>query len=194
MVWYKKFSSVLIGLGLRCLETDHGVFLFQGTWKGEEVHCIVVIHVDDGMGASNSPRYLAWIKTGILEEFGLKDLGAVKSFLGVQIDHNRDMRELWLHQKGYITTLLSDHDLSDCNLVSTPMDDKHPLGLPSTTFPDVPHLSTKYQTLMGCLLFLTICTCPDITYAVNYLTRFNLCVQNPNTMLQQNAFFVTWWA
>jgi hypothetical protein len=34
-------------------------------------------------------------------------------------------------------------------------------------------LSSEYQTLMGKLLFLSVCTRPDISYAVNCLCQFN---------------------
>ena len=49
------------------------------------------------MGGSNSKKFLVWVKEGILEEFGLKDLGPVKQFLGVQFERRREMKELWIH-------------------------------------------------------------------------------------------------
>jgi hypothetical protein len=173
MVWYRKFSSVLIELGMRRSETDHGVFVYHGEWQGLDVHCVIVIHVDDGMGGSNSRRYLDWVKAKILEQFGLKDLGPVKLFLGIQFDRCRETRQLWLFQQNYISTLLADYGLTSCNAVSTPMDKTHPLGSPTSTPPDLPNLPLAYQALMGRLLFLSICTRPDIAYAVNRLTRFN---------------------
>ena len=134
-----------------------------------DVQCLIVIHVDDGMGGSNCSQFLAWIKKEILREFGLKDLGDVTQFLGVQFERNLSMRELWMHQKEYIHTLLEDYELLDCNTVSTPMDSSSSL---STNGP-LCDSASEFQALMGRLLFLSICTRPDISYAVNRLTQHN---------------------
>jgi hypothetical protein len=172
-VWYQKFSGVLERLGLQKSATDHALFSFSGSWRGEGVECLLAIHVDDGMGGSNSRQYLDWVKAGVLKEFGLKDLGAVRTFLGVSFEHSRTDRQLWLHQEDYIHELLKDYNLTECNPVSTPMDHELPFGRPGETFPNVPNVRGEFQALMGRLLFLALFSQPDITYAVNRLAQHN---------------------
>jgi len=162
-VWYKKLRGVLEQLGMRRSEVDHALFSFSREWKGNEVHCLIAIHVDDGMGSSNCLAFLEWIKSEILLEFGLKDLGDVTRFLGVQFLRNLKTRELWMYQKDYVRSLLADYNLLDCNPVTTPMES--PCNLSQSGPPSIIH--AEYQALMGHLLFLSICTRPDISYTVN---------------------------
>ena len=168
-VWYKKLRGVLERLSMRRSEVDHALFSFSGEWKGNEVRCLIAIHVDDGIGSSNSLAFLEWIKSEIPQEFGLKDLVDVTQFLGVQFVRNLETRELWMHRKDYVRSLLADYNLLDCNPVATPMESPCNLsqsGPPST-------IRAEYQALMGHLLFLSICTRLDISYTVNRLTQHN---------------------
>jgi hypothetical protein len=172
-VWYKKLKGVLMSLGLTMSEADHALFMFHGRWREALVHCLIAVHVDDGMGGCNSREFLDWVKAGILAEFGLKDLGPVSTFLGVQFKRDLESKELWIHQESYIDTLLADYDMTNCNPVSMPMDPVHPFGRPGDSYPHVPDLTSAFQTMNGRLLFLSLFTRPDICYAVNRLTQFN---------------------
>ena len=109
-VWYKKLRSILERLGMRRSEVDHGLFSFFGRWEDLDMQCLIVIHVDDGMGGSNCRQFLEWIKQEIMRKFGLKDLRDVAQFLGVQFERDMATRELWMHQKDYIHTLLEDYN------------------------------------------------------------------------------------
>jgi hypothetical protein len=122
------------------------------------------------MGGSSSADFLAWVKSEIMKEFGLKDLGAVKQFLGIEFIRNLTTREMWMHQSSYIETLLEDLGMTDCNPVKTPMDANRPDASDETVLSD---RRTEYQTLIGKLLFLSICTRPDISYTVNSLAQFS---------------------
>jgi len=113
------------------------------------VQCLLVVHVDDGMAGCNSRTFLDHIKSSILTEFGLKDLGPVRKFLGVEFERSLMPFELWLHQGEYIDALLADYDLSDCHLVLTPMDAAHPFGRDTDSFPSIPNLKKFFQALMG---------------------------------------------
>ncbi len=172
-VWYIKLRGVLERIGLARSEADHALFIFCGDWQGEGVHCLLVVHVDDGMAGCNSRPFLDHVKDSILTEFGLKDLGPVRKFLGVEFERSPSTFDLWLHQGEYIDTLLADYDLSDCHPALTPMDATHPFGRETDSFPDVPNIKTSYQALMGRLLFLSLFTRPDITLAVNRLAQQN---------------------
>jgi hypothetical protein len=176
-VWYQKFSGVLTSLGLQKSLSDNAMFHFKGTWRNQFVHCILVIHVDDGMGGCNSAEYLAFLKAGILEQFGLKDLGPVKCFLGVQFERSRATKELWIHQRDYVEALLTDYGLQDCSPVGTPMDRSLPFGDPDDVALSEPYPVAEFQGMMGRLLFLCLFSRPDCNYAVNRLTQFNSCPQ-----------------
>ena len=170
-VWYKLLRKVLEDLGFVRSNFDHALFMFNRLWSGTQVHCLLAMHVDDGLAGCNHPPFLTHIKTEIRKAFGIKDLGPVKSFLGVQFERNLSTRELWLHQSLYIDTLLADHGLTDCNPVATPLDPHHPLGLESDASVAAPNLLESFQRLVGSLLFLQMCTRPDLSFAVLLLSQ-----------------------
>ena len=162
MVWYVKIRKVLERLGLKRSHVDHALFHFSGEWNGVMVTAIIALHVDDGLGGSNHPPFLAWVKEEISKEFGVKDLGAVKQFLGVEFERNIASRVLKMHQQSYIRMLLEEQGLSQCNPIKTPMDTSriNPEEDP------LPNRRSEYQTLIGKLLFLSICTRPG-----HYISR-----------------------
>ena len=51
--------------------------------------------------------------------------------------------------------------------------------LQPATDQDEPFKRNEYQSAVGSLMYLTVCTRPDIAYAENYLARFN---SNPQKM------------
>ena len=86
LVWYNLLRKVLEALGFVRSEFDHAVFVYKREWRGEAVHCLLAMHVDDGMAGSTSIQFLTFIKGEIKMAFGIKDLGPLKNFLGVQFE------------------------------------------------------------------------------------------------------------
>ena len=170
-VWYKLLRKVLEDLGFIRSDFDHALFIFNRLWSGTQVHCLLAMHVDDGLAGCNHLDFLTHIKGEIRKAFGIKDLGPVTTFLGVQFERDLSTRELWLHQSLYIDTLLGDYGLSDCNSVATPLDPHNPLGLDSDASVAPPDLLVSYQRLVGSLLFLQMCTRPDLSFAVLLLSQ-----------------------
>ena len=158
MEWYEQVCSIMSDLGFIRCEADHALFYYDGSDdisagitsipipqlddipSGNHVKCLVGWHVDDGMGVSNSKTVLVFVKIKIAEQFGIKDLGPVSKYLGVEYERNWATWELWMHQKEYITFLLSEYGLTDCNPVLLPIDPKALLGPPNTVFPEIPDL------------------------------------------------------
>ena len=129
------------------------------------------MHVDDGLAGCTSMEFLTFIKGEIKKAFGIKDLGPLRTFLGVQFERNLETCELWIHQEMFIDSLLLEHELTNCNAVKTPLDCDHPLGLPTDQHPPVKDLTRSFQRLVGSLLFLQICSRPDISFAVLLLSQ-----------------------
>ena len=55
------------------------------------------------------------------KEFEMKDLGAAKKILGMEIYRDIEARKLWLSQKNYIRKVLEKFSMLDAKLVSTPL-------------------------------------------------------------------------
>jgi len=109
---------------------------------------------------------LANLKRELSIRFEMKDLGEVKRFLGMEIEHGFDevgTPTIKIHQADYIRTLLQRHGMEDCNPVSSPMDPS--VNLMATMDTDVKVDSCHYQQYVGELMFAAIATRPDIMEA-----------------------------
>ena len=171
LIWYKLLRKVLESLGFVRSEFDHAVFVYKRPWGGEEVHCLLAMHVDDGLAGCTSMDFLTFIKGEIKKAFGIKDLGPLRNFLGVQFERNLDTCELWIHQEMFIDSLLLEYELTDCNAVKTPLDRDHPLGQLTDLHAPIDNLTHSFQRLVGSLLFLQTCSRPDISFAVLLLSQ-----------------------
>ena len=110
-IWYRLLRKVLETLGFTRSEFDHALFIFNRTWGSALVHCLLAMHVDDGLAGCNSEEFLAFIKMEIRKRFGIKDLGPLKTFVGIQFKRDYLTREIWIHQEMYINLLLAEHNM-----------------------------------------------------------------------------------
>jgi hypothetical protein len=175
--WYEQVCIVMADLGFTRAESDHALFYYEGvaelTIGITRVHCYIGWHIDDGMGVCNSRPFLEKVKRSIAERFGIKDLGPVTKYLGVQFEWNCETRQLWIHQNDYIAFLLQEYGLSDCNPVLLPADPKALFGDTAGSYPEIPNLHLSYLKIVGELIYFSINTCPDVAYIMNSLAQHN---------------------
>ncbi|SCV73225.1 BQ2448_7150 [Microbotryum intermedium] len=95
-----------------------------------------------------------------------------KYVLGIQLKCKSD-GSITISQEAYINDVLKRFDMIECNPTSTPMAPNLKLK-PSLTEPTTLE-KTCYLQVIGSLLYASLGTRPDITYAVTYLARFSLC-------------------
>jgi Reverse transcriptase (RNA-dependent DNA polymerase) len=186
--FYTLFFSLLVDLGMIRCEVDHGVFV--GTWisppdpsismlpDGRPLVLYVPIHVDDGLGITNSPSLYRWFLSTLAKRLHIVDLGSCSKFLSIVIMRDRPNRRLWLSSHVYVAELLEEWNLTSCRAVSTPFPTNLTSSLspaPANALPDVSDvdLIPKYQRLVGCLLYLAIATRPDLSYYAMWLGQFN---------------------
>ncbi|XP_066581231.1 uncharacterized protein [Prorops nasuta] len=97
----------------------------------------------------------------------LKDLGEAKSVLGIRVrTFGTDLR---LDQTSCIENVLEKFNIEHCKPVATPYTVGQKLKKAKKN-DDRP-----YQQFVGCLNFLAVCTRPDISQTVSYLSKFNNC-------------------
>ena len=185
--FYTLISSLLISLGMLRCKVDHGVFI--GEWvsapdlsvsmpaDGCPLVLYVPLHVNDGLAVTNSPSLYAWFLQTLAKHLHIVDLGHCSKFLSILIIRDRPNHQLWLFSHVYVTELLDKWSLSSCKSASTPFS-SNVVDLPPApanlllAITDM-DLVPKYQCLVGCLLYLTIATQPDIAYYVMWLGQFN---------------------
>jgi hypothetical protein len=155
--WFECFTSHLLTIGFTASTADPSLFVFR---QGSTL-LYLLLYVDDIILTGNSTAAITSSITQLAVTFELKDLGPLRYFLGLQIEYGTDC--LLVHQRKYITDLLSKFNMHTCKAASTLFSISHKLQPSSEALLPDP---TPYRSLVGALQYATF-TRPDITYAVN---------------------------
>jgi transposase InsO family protein len=174
-LWSQKLHTALSEIGFQRLECDHSVFVYER----DGVKIVVPVHVDDLVFASKSKDAIERVKNELRARFKIRDQGQTSLILGVQLERDRKSRTISLSQPAYIQSILETFRMQDCNGTKTPMDEKLRLSnkmSPTSAAEKAEMKNIPYREAVGKLLYLSIATRPDISYAVGVLCRFN---ENP---------------
>ena len=170
--WYQRLVEIMTKLGfLRC-EVDQAVFYRR---KGPML-MIVLVHVDDCTIVGTSRDLIAKFKSEITKHVEITDLGEIHWILGIEICRNRERHTIHLCQRSYIDSSLRRYGFEDIKPVSLPMDTSIKLTSaqsPSTTEEIAQMKNIPYHEAVGTLMYASLGTRPDITYAVQTVSRFS---------------------
>lgn len=162
--WYKRVDDCLQGLGYKKSLYEPCLFVKQT----EKSKTFIALFVDDFFIFSDCKNETECLKTELNSKFKLKDLGEIRLCLGMRV--RKENNVLIVDQEQFVEELLRRFNMENCNPVNTPMEVNLKLkkeDICSTKYP--------YQQLIGSLLYLSLLTRPDISYAVCYLSQFNNC-------------------
>ncbi|WVZ89766.1 hypothetical protein U9M48_036131 [Paspalum notatum var. saurae] len=82
---------------------------------------VFVLYVDDMLIAAKDKNKITKLKAQLNSKFEMKDLGAAKKILGMEITRERHVGKLYLSQKGYIKKVLRRFNMHEAKSVSTPL-------------------------------------------------------------------------
>ena len=188
--FYMLLLKIMTHLGLIRCKVDHAIF--SGRWtspphpsipmpsNGEPLMLLIPVHVDDGLVATNSIPLYHWFIAELCKEIEAVDLGPASLYLGIRIIQDRSRRKLWLSQKAFITDLLASWNLTPSNSHTSAVPLRHKLH----TLPEAPlnslldvldaDIKINFQRLVGSLIYLAVCTQPDIAYVAMALGQHNM--------------------
>ena len=193
--WYKLVTETLSRFGFTRCKSDPCIFIFK-RFNNVSNHvdvCILAVYVDDILIAGNSMDLIKEVKQFLADNFKIKDMGPVKTMLGINVRH--DIREgvLSSDQRKMTEKIVSEFDTFNYELLNsrrgkslkardievTPMIPGQVLSstsdlpedqLGNEMYVDVSKL--PYMRLVGCLLYLMTCTRPDISFATTAVSRY----------------------
>ncbi|CAN6719358.1 unnamed protein product [Malus baccata var. baccata] len=143
--------------GYKQSNSDHTLFLKHK--KGKIT--ALIVYVDDMVVTGNDPEEKAALQKYLASEFEMKDLGALKYFLGIEVA--RSQQGIFLSQRKYVLDILTETGMLACKPADSPIELNHKLG----EYPDqIPTNKERYQRIVGKLIYLAH-TRPDIAYLVS---------------------------
>lgn len=163
--WHVKFSHELKHLGFQQSTADPCIY-YKG--KGEDL-LLIAVYVDDILAASRKLSMITELTTQLSKTFKIKDLGKVKFCLGIEFNQNKN--GIKMSQEKYVNEILEKFEMSDSKPVTTPIDCS--VKLQKGKGDSDQHL--PYRELIGSLMYLAVCTRPDIAFATSYLSQFCSC-------------------
>lgn len=127
------------------------------------------------------------IKVEFNQRFKTRDLGVVKSFLGLEINYNRDEGVLDIGQQNLIKRIIERLNLVDSKNVYSSMEKM--LNLNNNSNSNNGSKTKKlYRQLLGCLKYLMLGSRPNLCFPISYFSQFqeNAIDEHYNYLLTSN--------
>jgi hypothetical protein len=208
-LWFDVINGFLLSLGFKQSEADPNLYSKQGTTGSkqgttgskqgttgsaqDDIH--LLLYVDDILlfyPQNDAGKCDAKLVTNaLMARFKMKDLGAARQFLGLEISRDSD-GTISLGQEKYVNDIIARFGMQDAFDVATPLDPDVKLDAQTAlgskpadarrVDPDVkldaaigskPADTRRYQSIVGSLMYAALGTRPDIAYAVAALCRYN---------------------
>jgi Reverse transcriptase (RNA-dependent DNA polymerase)/Pol polyprotein, beta-barrel domain len=172
--WHEVLRDLLLSLGYEQLECDKCVFI-KRTADGRII--VLPLYVDDTLAVYDKQDEQIWLadKATIAARYAIKDIGDCEWVLNMKLTRDRGARIITLSQEAYIKRVLETFQLDQCKPLAYPCIDAD-LFIPPAGCDETPldkREQTRYQSIVGSLLYAALTTRPDIAFAVNELGRFN---------------------
>lgn len=168
--WYLKFAQSLVNQGYQYSDVNPCIF-YKSIAIGNNVHRVITsIYVDDSiiMGDQIAKQQA---KKDISRSFDMKDLGSLKSCIGIQVVQTSE--GIFIHQKPYLIKVLERFNMLNAHPRLNPLEVRGKFDIYGPKADDEAPLSYKvpYASAIGALSYLANSTRPEISYAVNVLAR-----------------------
>ena len=102
---------------------DHTLFYK----KDVEDITLLIVYVDDMIVIGRNSTKIEKLQSYLAKEFEMKDLGALKYFLGIEV--SRSKQGLFLSQRKYTLDLLAETSNSACEPIDIPIKINHGLSI-----------------------------------------------------------------
>lgn len=173
--WFEVFELSLKEKGFVHSAVDRCLYILDKGDIAENIY--VLLYVDDLMISTRNAETLLNFKKYLMSKFRMTDLLEVKHFTGIKVE--RTNNTICLSQSAYISNVLKKFNMADCKSVSTPL----PSQINYEDLNSDENYNAPCRQLIGSLMYIMLCTRPDISTAVNILSRYS---NKSNLMLWQN--------
>ncbi|KAK4388273.1 Retrovirus-related Pol polyprotein from transposon TNT 1-94 [Sesamum angolense] len=171
--WYYRFHRAITSIGFTMIEEDHCVYVKRSVKN----FLILSLYVDDILLAGNNMEMIVATQKWLSSTFEMKDMGEAEYILGVKIHRDRSKKLLSLSQETYIKRIIERFRMHNANPVDTHMDKNCVLSkelCPKTEEEKKRMTKILYASAVGSLMYATMCTRPDLCFAVGMVSSLRL--------------------
>jgi len=164
LAWWRALKQSMEELGFTSLTSDAGVFIYRSK-DGSFV--IAIVYVDDAIFCGSSIPLVQKMKEAFMKRWETRDLGEITEFLRMHI--TRVDRSVHIDQTTYLQLVLQRCGMQNAKAAITPL----PAGYVLIKSEEAanPERRSRFQTVIGSLLYLMLGTRPDIAFAVTKLAQ-----------------------
>lgn len=156
--WSSKFTSYVCAMGFQTSLSDTSLFT-----KNDDTDIIILLlYVDDIILTDSNSTKIHQVIKELSEVFGIKNLGKLTYFLGLQIKYQSN-RDIFVNQSKYIKDLMHKVGMESCKPATTPCKPHDSLLIIEGILLSDP---TFYRSIVGSLQYLTF-TRLNIAFTVN---------------------------
>ena len=129
-------------------------------------------YVDDIIALSPKIESIDALFNNLSKSIDIRNIGPIKTFLGIEITRDRPNRKISLHQKAYTDKILSKYGYKtkENTKIFCPI----PQGAKIEPYEEKADEKDikEYQRQIGNLIYLMDKTRPDLAYPIGYLARY----------------------
>ncbi|CAI7769346.1 unnamed protein product [Closterium sp. NIES-53] len=165
--WHDMLRTTVAALGFTPSTADPSLFLSTDTSLPP---FYVLVYVDDLVFATADNEALTLAKSELQKRHTCTDLGEQPSYLGLQITRDRAPHTIRLTQSHMVHQVLQRFGFQFSSPQPNPQSTGHSLSAPPLDESVEP--SGLYPELVGCLMYLMMCTRPNLAYNLSLLARY----------------------
>ena len=135
----------------------------------------LLLYSDDILITAKNMSDIQVFKKQLSDEFKMKDLGAVKKVLGIEIQRDRPSKKVYLSKKGYIDKVLERFGMQNAKPVQTALTSHLILSIldsPHSEEDEKAMSQFSYSSVVGSMMYDMVCTHPDIAHAISVVSRY----------------------
>lgn len=163
--WHTRLKSELESYGFVQSVADPGLFILSLS----DDTVFVLMYVDDLLVAAKLMHNVNTVKAKLRKSFDCRDLGEATQFLNIHITRDRKCGALKITQHLATSELVSKFGLDSAHARKVPLTPGTMLRSEGEPLDTVKY---PYAELVGSLLYLTVCTRPDLAQSVGVLSRY----------------------
>jgi len=165
--WNQRIHSHMVKFKFIQTQADHCVYI----QKQEHQVIIIILYVDDLIVMATNKKLIDQVRDQLKSEFDIKELGELKYCLGIEVVRNRKLKTIQINQASMIQRVAERFQVQECKNIYIPADANSRLTKPSDEDKNQA-INKPYRELVGSLMYIMVCTRPDISNAVGEVSRF----------------------